>query len=64
MRLLGGFGCRYMLVSGVPGPKPIAVALMLSDKVASEKNMGTFIPDDFEHEVATISCLRVRGSCC
>ena len=23
------------------------------DKVTAEKNTGTFIPDDFEHEIAT-----------
>jgi 7,8-dihydropterin-6-yl-methyl-4-(beta-D-ribofuranosyl)aminobenzene 5'-phosphate synthase len=31
------------------------------DKVASEKNTGTFIPDDFEHEVATNFVLKGKG---
>jgi 7,8-dihydropterin-6-yl-methyl-4-(beta-D-ribofuranosyl)aminobenzene 5'-phosphate synthase len=31
------------------------------DKVAPEKNTGTFIPDDFEHEIATNYLLKGKG---
>ncbi len=31
------------------------------DKVAPAKNTGTFIPDDFEHEIATVFALKDKG---